>query len=527
MQGRALACIKTIRMALRTAGVAVLALVICVGVTGGTFAQPDPRPELRVRLQFARAGGVYDPARWKYTSDWFIYPNVFNWLVRWTPGPDPKELEPDLAEKWTVSPDGFVYTFNLKKGVQFHEGYGELTADDVVFSFQRQLDDPNMVFHEALSPIKSIEALDKYTLRITLKARDGSFMWTVISYRPGLIVSKKAVQQLGAAFAKKPVGTGPFEFVELTPQGQVILKAFDRYFRGRPAVRQLTFVHVAEENTTVEALRRGDLHIIWTRGNPEAIKVLRADSKVKTVRVIEYYNLFQVQFSPKFKPAQDARVRRALASVIDRRVIAQALPGLDEMAEVMRPPQLFGGTNEVPTYPFDQNKARQLLTEAGYANGFPLTLMVQNREPETTVAQILVSQWKVAGINVRLEVLDPTAAFDRRAKGDFDVTISATARPGDPHLFFWDVFNSEAAPPHGSNFFHYKDADALIDAGRLTIDEARRVQIYKALQRKLMTDLPIIPLFYRAYVLAMIPPVRDMTPGAFSMFWGETIQVQR
>jgi peptide/nickel transport system substrate-binding protein len=323
------------------------------------------------------------------------------------------------------------------------------------------------------------------------------------------------------------VGTGPFEFVELNPQGQVLLKAFDAYFRGRPPVRQLSLIHINDEDTAVAAVRRGDLQIIWTRGNPEAVKVLRADPKVKVVRVIEYYNLFQVQFSFKFKPVQDVRVRRALAYAVDRRVIAQALPGLDEMAQVMRPPQLFGGTTDVPTYPFDQTKARQLLAEAGYPTGFPLTLMVQSREPETTVAQILLAQWQAVGVNVRLEVLDPTAAFDRRNKGDFDVTISATSRPGDPHLFFWDVFDSEAVPLYGSNFFHYKDADDLIDAGRLTIDEARRAQIYRALQRKLMTDLPIIPLFYRAYILATTSPVRSMTPGAFGMFWGETIQVQR
>lgn len=510
--------------------IVTLAFALALGLTtvvGVGFVQQDARPALRVRLQFARAGGVFDPARWRYTSDWFVYPDIFNWLVRWKPGPDPKELEPDLAEKWTASPDGLVYTFTLRKGVQFHAGYGELTADDVAFSYQRQIDDPKMSFHQAMGNIKSVEVLDKYTVRITLKERDGSFMWTIVSYRPGLIVSKKAVQQLGDAFVKKPVGTGPFEFVELTPQGQVVLKAHDAYFRGKPAVRQLTFIHIGDENTAAAALQRGDVQVIWTRGNPEVVKVLREDPKVRVERVIEFYNLFQVQFGPRFKPMQDVRVRRALAHAIDRRVIASALPGLDEMAQVMRPPQLFGGTTDVPTYPFDPPKARQLLSEAGYPNGFPLTLMVQKREPETTVAEILVSQWQAVGVNARLEVLDATAAFDRRDKGDFDVTISATARPGDPHLFFWDVFYSEAIPPYGSNFFHYKEADALIDAGRITIDEARRAQIYRALQRKLMADLPIIPLFYRAYVLAMTAPVKTMTPGAFSMFWGETIVIQR
>ncbi|MDR7452500.1 MAG: ABC transporter substrate-binding protein [Armatimonadota bacterium] len=513
--------------------VAVVVLVVgLVGaweLAGPTLAQPDPRPALRARLQFARPGGIYDPAQWRYTSDWFVYPNVFNWLVRWKPGPDPKELEPDLAERWTASADGLVYTFTLRRGVQFHKGLGELTAEDVVFSFERQMKDPKKSFYEALANIKAVEAVDRNTVRITLKERDGSFLWTVVSYRPGLIVSRRAVQQLGdVAFARSPVGTGPFEFVELTGRGEVVVRAHDGYFRGKPTVRQITFVHVGDENAAAAALRSGDLHIIWTRGNPEVVRTLRADRAVRTVRVIEYYNLFQVQFGPTFRPVQDVRVRRALAHAIDRRAIAAALPGLDEMAMVMRPPQLFGGTTDVPTYPFDLARARALLREAGYPNGFPLTLMVQKREPETTVAEILAAQWQAAGLDVKIEVIDPTAAFDRREKGTFDVTISATARPGDPHLFFWDVFHSDAAPPYGSNFFRYKDkdVDALIDAGRITVDERRREQIYVALQKKLMTDLPIIPLFYRHYELAYRDPVRAMTPGAFSMFWGETIRVR-
>ncbi len=492
-------------------------------------AQQDPRPAIRARLQFARAGGVYDPARWRYTSDWFVYPSIFNWLVRWKPGPDPKELEPDLAEKWSVSPDGLVYTFQLRRGVQFHKGFGELTAEDVAFSYQRQMSDPQMSFREALQNVKSVEAVDRYTVRFTLKERDAPFMWTVASYRPGLIVSKKAVEQLGGTFTRSPVGTGAFEFVELTPTGEVVLKAHDAYFRGKPAVRQITFVHVGDENTAAAALRRGDLQIIQTRGNPEVVRLLRQDPNVRTARVIELYNLFQVQFGPNFKPVQDVRVRRALAHAIDRRAIAAALPGLDEMAMVMRPPELFGGSSDVPTYPYDPNRARQLLREAGYPSGFPITFMIQKREPETTVAEILAAQWQAVGLDVRLDVLDATAAFDRRRQGKFDITISATSRPGDPHLFFWDVFHSDAVPPYGSNFFHYadRDVDALIDAGRITINETHRAQIYRALQRKLMTDLPIIPLFYRHLEMAWRSPVQSLVPGAFSMFWGETIKVGR
>lgn len=515
-------------MPLRQWGILTLALSLILAAWPGTGrAQQDTRPAVRARLQFARAGGIYDPARWRYTSDWFVYPDLFNWLVRWKPGPSPNQLEPDLAERWDVAQDGLSYTFHLRKGVQWNNGYGEVTADDVVFSFRRQMTDPKMTFYEVLKNVTGVEALDRYTARITLKDRDASFLWTVASYRPGFIVPQKAVLQLGDAFVKTPVGSGPFQFVQLTPEGEVVIRANDGYFRGRPSVRQITFVNIDDENTAAAALQRGDVQVIWTRGNPDVVKLLRGDPKIRTVRVVEYDNLFQVEFSSTFKPVQDARVRQAMAYAIDRRVIAAALPGLDEMGNVMRPAQLFGGSNDVPTYPYNPAKGRALLQEAGYANGFPVTFMIQRREPDTTVAQILVAQWQAIGLQVRLDVLDATAAFDVRDKENFDVTIDATARPGDPNLFFWDLFDTASYPPYGSNYLHYNQVDSLIDAGRITLQDAQRAQIYHVLQQKIMTDLPIIPLFYRAYVLAMTDPVVSMTPGAFSMFWGDSITVRR
>jgi len=125
----------------------------------------------------------------------------------------------------------------------------------VVFSFERQMKDPKKSFYEALANIKAVEAVDRYTVRITLKERDGSFLWTVVSYRPGLIVSRRAVQQLGdAAFARSPVGTGPFEFGQPTGRGGAVVRAPGGYLRGKPAVRPLPVVHAGAAHA---AARRG------------------------------------------------------------------------------------------------------------------------------------------------------------------------------------------------------------------------------------------------------------------------------
>ncbi len=487
-------------------------------------AQDASREDIRVRLQFARPGGVYDPAYWRYTSDSFVNRTVFNTLVRMVPGTGGGELAPDLAESWEISEDGTVYTFHLRRGVQFHEDYGEMTADDVVFTFQRQLNDSQSSWYALLAGVESVVSLDDYTVQMTLAQPQPSFLRNVIAYRPGFVVSQAAVEERGGEFQMRPIGTGPYSFVEQNQNDEVVLAAHDGYYLGAPPFASLTFVHVGEEAVVAAALESGELDVAYTRGNPEVAQSLLNHSVIRAVTVVEHYNLMQVQFSPYFEPAADVRVRQALAHAIDKNLITAFLPGLDQPADVMRPSQVAGGSDDVTTYPYDPNRARELLAEAGYPNGFAMTLMFQMREPETTIAQILGESWSAIGVNVRIEGLDATTAFDNRESGDFDVTFSATSRFGDPDLFFTDVFHTASTPPNGSNFFHYQGVDDLIEAARGELDPERRDQLYVELQEILMNDLPIIPILYRAYVAAWRDPVTDMTPDTTLEFWGESIK---
>src|SRR5690606_35820963 len=200
-----------------------------------------------------------------------------------------------------------------------------------------------------------------------------SFLRNVIAYRPGLIVSRAAVEERGEAFAQQPIGTGPYSFVELNENDEVVLAANDEYYMGPPDFASVTFVHVGEETVVAAALESGELDAAYTRGNPEVAQQLLNSDTIEAVTVVEYYNLMQVQFGPGYEPVQDVRVRQALAHAIDKSLITSFLPGLDQPADVMRPSQVAGGTDDVPTYPFDPERARQLLTEAGYPNGFDMT----------------------------------------------------------------------------------------------------------------------------------------------------------
>ncbi|MDQ7850732.1 MAG: ABC transporter substrate-binding protein, partial [Armatimonadota bacterium] len=202
------------------------------------------------------------------------------------------------------------------------------------------------------------------------------------------------------------------------------------------------------------------------------------------------------------------------------------LPGLELPTDVMRSNRLFGGSLNVPRYPYNPTKARQLLTEAGYAGGFRVRIMYQTRSPEDILANIVQTSWRDVGIDASLEPMEPTAAFDRRNRLDFDVTVTSVGRPADPDLFFSDLFLSTSKPPGGSNYFGYRAADELILAGRREQQREKRRVIYEQLHRKLMTDLPIIPLSNQVFVAAWRDPVVSLVNGTNNNFWAETIVVR-
>ena len=437
-----------------------LAVMLLIGTlsVGSTpvRGQSDTRPAIRVRLQFANPGGIYDPARQIYTSDYFTFPSMYNYLVRWKPGTDGSVLEPDLADHYTVSPDGKTFTFVLRKGVQFQKGFGELTSDDVVFTFQRQMQDSHMSYYQQSQQIARVEAVDRYTVRIVLKQPNAAFLSTYIAFIPGFIVSKKAVLQYGDEFAKNPIGTGPYAFGQLTAGREVIVTANDQFFRGRPVLRQITFAPIPDETVAAEALLRGEFQVIWTRGNAEAVKLLTGAQGITTQPQIVYDSLRQVAFTTTFKPAQDVRVRQALSYAINRQQISAALPGLEVPTDVVRTNKLFGGSLNVMRYPYNPDKARELLKEAGYPNGFHVSLMFQTRDPESILASIVQSNWHDVGIDVTLDPTEPVRAFDRRLKGDFEATVVSEGRPADPDLSYTSIFYSKIAnTPDSGDYIGY------------------------------------------------------------------------
>lgn len=505
----------------------VLLTILLVTLGGASSQGQATRPEIRVRMQFAGPRSL-DPVYNTRAADYFVYYNIFNYLVRWKPGGT--ELEADLAERWETT-DGKVWTFTLRRGVQFHKNYGELTAEDVKFTFERFTDKAvNTANAGDFDDLRKIEVVDPYTVRFTLEEPSYSFVASKIASHPSMIVSKKAVLEKGnRGFGREPIGTGPFVFQQWTNADEIVVTANDQYYKGPPKVAKITFVPISDEAVAVAALEKGQIHYMWTRGSAEAIRVLRAN-KDFTVNVARRPGLVRfLSLNPQYAPLADVRVRHALAYAINKKEIEVAsggqmvstehiLPNLPWLAEA-------AAQGRFPVYNYDPDRARRLLTAAGQSR-LRLTFMFAIDSPAPLIAQIIGEQFRKVGIDVTLEALEQRAWGDRWQKEQFQITHVGIGRGPDPDELAHDLLHTSNFPP-GQNSFHYDRADGLIEAGAREKNQQLRQRIYIALMKQVMTDLPHIPLVNDNLVAAYRAPIRSIIDGIDNDFQGFTIQVGR
>jgi peptide/nickel transport system substrate-binding protein len=246
---------------------------------------------------------------------------MFNGLVRVRPGRiSPEFIEPDLAESWTSNAAGTEWTFKLRQGVQCHHGYGEFTSDDAVYSLKRASNKATSSYSNDYSAVDKIEAPDRYTVKITLKNPVAGFLGYVANVNGGNMVCKKAAEEMGENFSKKPIGTGPFMFAEYQPQQFVKLVANKQYFRGAPQLEDITYRYIPADSSRDLAFQSGELDMIY--GKQDQTWVDRT-SKLPGVKVVamDPAELSDLFLNITVKPLDDIRVRQAIAYAIDRKAI--------------------------------------------------------------------------------------------------------------------------------------------------------------------------------------------------------------
>ena len=480
-----------------------LALALCV--TGLALAPASAQETLRIGLQ-EQDIPAFDPHMSTKTGDKHVYSLIFSALVRFKPGSmNPANLEPDLATDWKASPDGKVWTFNLRKGVKFHHGYGELTADDVVYSLQRAADPKRSAVSSDYAAFDKVEAVNPGTVRITLKTPVPSLLALVANYHGGNIVSKKAAEELGDGFKQKPVGTGPFMFQEIKPKQSVTLVAHKDYFRGAPKLAKVEFKFVPSNSSRELAFQNNELDMFTGTREDAWVKRMRERADT-TVDVFEPGELRTMHLNTTIKPLDDLRVRKAIAHAINRDdFIALAGKSVARVNWSVVPDGYLGQTNDVPKFEYDVNKAKALLKEAGHENGFKLNVVITKLDPLLKPMQVVQEQLRKVGITLDLSVVEHSAFHAQIRKDLSAIVMYGAARFPIADVYLTQFYHSKSivgTPTAVTNFSHCSMADAEIDAARQETNSAKQLELWASAQRKLIENVCGIPLFEQLQVFA-------------------------
>lgn len=446
----------------------------------------------------------------------FFFRNIFQGLTRYKF--NSTELEGDLAKSWTVSKDGLVYTFKLRDNIQWHKGFGKVTAHDVKFSFDWLMDPKTRSIYmgELVEEIKEVKVVDDFTVEIHVKRPTAVFPIRCI--RPkAAIVCKKAMEKYGKDFARNPIGSGPFIFESMSRE-QVILTANKDYYEGSPKIDKVIYKMVPDGDTLNMALEKGDVDFVYNLSREKAIldRLKAAGCKITVIDIGFAHTVF---LNPKFKPFADIRVRKGIAHAIDKEaIIKHVLGGFGEKLGSPVPKGYFGHTEEgLQRYDFDLKKAKALLSEAGYATGFEVPIDTVNHPSHLPVALALQDQLDKVGIKLKLQVSDlPT--FNKKVTSDASLMLSwLGARSPDADFYLTNFYHSAGFSP-GYNLTRYNKLDKEIDEARSEGIPSKRQKIYHDIQKKLMEDLPGIPLFslyvvtgYRSHVAGI--PNKDVMAG--------------
>ena len=398
--------------------------------------------------------------------------NVFEGLMKPTSTGD---LTPAVAESYTVSEDRLTYTFTLREGVKFHNG-DEVTAEDVVYSISRCADTTDGTpLVEAFSVIQSVEAVDARTVAITIAEPSNEF----ISYMTTAILPADYDQQDTA-----PVGTGPFKFVSRAAQDNIVLERFDEYW-GTPAyLDKVTFKIMENADSLVMSLQSGAIDLCSHLTSTQVAQ-LGGDFYVAegTMNLVQALYLNNAE-----KPFDDVRVRQALCYAVDKQgIIDLAFDGYGSPIGSSMYPTFGKYFDESLTnyYTKDVEKAKSLLADAGYPNGFEMTITVpSNYQPHIDTAQVLVEQLKEIGVTAKIELVEwGTWVSDVYAGRQFQSTVVGVDASNMTARALLERFTSDYA----KNFINYNNADydALFQQALTTYDDAGQTAIYKAMEKNL------------------------------------------
>lgn len=450
-------------------------------------AQKSSKDTLTIVFQANQ--GTLDPHFAATNQEMLIIRNIYNGLLKYKP--DSTELTGDLATSWDASQDGLSYTFKLRQDVEWQKGFGHFTANDVKASFDRvKAPETKSPFAGSIAMLKEVQVVDDYTVKFILSEPYAAFPQLLTDYRAGPIVNMKAVQQYGQDYAWNPVGTGPYQFESGIPKQEAIITANPNYFGPQPAIKRIVTRTIPDPNAQVVGLENGQYDMLLLAPDDPAV----VDRLVKEGFAQDKFsrNLPEVLLmNITVPPFDNLKVRQAIAYAVDRQqLIDLAWPGYGTPWYSPVPDGFVGATTDVPHFDHDVNKAKQLLSDAGYPSGLDVTLNIY--DVQKLASDVLSEQLKQVGIRVTEEVLDQPTFIGRVVQNQgINFALHCCQRQPDADIILSDMFSPKY---RGAIYVSHADLESDLAAARRELDPAKRQQMYVDLQKKIINDVDMVPI---------------------------------
>lgn len=464
------------------------------------------------------------------TTDSYTVPlNIFDRLVETETVKGKPQQVPGLAESWKVSDDGLVYTFKLRKGVKFQNGE-TLKADDVLYTFDRMLDPKtkalNTDFLDMIAgaddrmngkadSTSGLKVIDDYTIQITLSKPFAPFIANLATPACS-IYNRKATTEAGDKFGIDPaltIGTGPFKTKSWKVNDNLVLVANPDYYKGKPALAEIDMKIVPDVNTQRMLFETGKLDVLDCDNVTSQIPYFEGSAKWKNNIVtgqrvgLDYYCL-----NEKIKPFDDVKVRKALQLAIDRKTLLNKLyNGKGKVENGIMPYGLMGYNSKLSQIPYDQKKAKELLKEAGYPDGFTMTISQISDHPSMLkINQAVQSMLSEVGIKVQINQMDESSYYALRKQGQMQCYENNwSADYNDPDNFFYTLFSAKNTVTRSFNYSNEDSFAKLEDARKMT-NQNDRIKLYQELEKTIaQDDAAWIPLFSQQHLFVVQSYVKN------------------
>lgn len=463
------------------------------GAPRGAAAQPAPRRGGTLTIGFEDDTKTLDPTYSIQFSERQVLYLIYNTLVAIEPD---FSLKPELAKSWQIENDGRRYVFQLQEGVKFHDGTA-FDAAAVKFNIDRRLD-PAVASPQrnALLPvIDDVEVLGPLSVAVNLKAPHPGLL-SDFADRAGCMVSPAAANRFGPDLGRNPVGTGAFAFRNWTQGTSITLERNPDYWeRDRILLDRVIFRTIPNTTIGMQRLIVGEVDFVAGLA-PDSLRQLEGKENVATEksRIGRWYSL---QYQVDKPPFNNARLRQAIAHAIDRDRINQiTMEGQAVIANGPTPAGLWWSSTGATVYGHDPERARALLAEAGIAPGTALTLTTPSTPLYRRINQLIAEQLGAVGLQVTLAPVAASEYYARVVSRAINFTPTNWTQRADPDGLFYILFHSRGFA--NTTGYSNPEVDALLDAGRRTLDRAERQRIYAAVETHVSRDIPYISLYYAA-----------------------------